>query len=78
MAYHIDERKCVNCRRCVENCPVGAPWFDGETYQIKDEICIDCGVCADGCPMKAIHEEGYAAPESPANRNIFCTCQNGH
>lgn len=68
MSYVINAAKCVNCRRCVEKCPTGAPRFDGETYQIREEMCIDCGTCARGCPMNAIHEEGYIPPAKPARR----------
>ena len=56
----VDEKKCLGCEACTENCPVGA--ISGEkkaVHAINSETCIKCGACLDVCPdkFKAIIKE---------------------
>lgn len=40
---------------CVDACPTGATWKDGETGIVMQdgEACIGCGACARACPYDA-------------------------
>lgn len=58
MAYEI-HGACINCGRCSEVCPVGAPASNGLHYRIDREKCLDCGACAEACRLGIIHPEGY-------------------
>ena len=58
MAYEI-HGACINCGRCSEVCPVGAPASNGLHYRIDLEKCLDCGACAEACRLGIIHPEDY-------------------
>ncbi len=52
--YRINEKKCTNCRVCINS--TGCPAFyvkDGKVY-INEVLCNGCGLCAQVCPQKAI------------------------
>ncbi len=49
----IDSRKCKNCEKCFDNCPVMAI-EGGEVKRVKEDICVRCGRCVDNCPSGAI------------------------
>ena len=65
----IQDKTCINCRRCSEVCPYNCiqivavegeeaeilpPWCGG-TVQIKNEaLCIRCGLCIDCCPVDSV------------------------
>ncbi len=51
--YH--PKKCIGCRQCEKNCPVGAVKFHkkGE-IDFDMGLCILCGQCGDVCPTQAI------------------------
>jgi NADH-quinone oxidoreductase subunit F len=48
---NLDQSKCVKCRLCIKNCPVGAI---GDDFVIDAEKCTKCNSCMDMCPKKAI------------------------
>ena len=48
----LDNSKCVKCKLCVKNCPVGA--ISGETFQVDNAKCTKCNTCIEICPKKAI------------------------
>ena len=51
----IDKEKCINCKKCLNNCPMYAI---SEDSLIAGKACINCskcGKCIDLCPTKAIH-----------------------
>lgn len=58
MHLTIDQEKCIQCSRCVQDCPMGIPDTDGEgRYYSREEnaeVCIYCGHCVAVCPTKAI------------------------
>lgn len=61
----FDWTKCIDCRLCVDVCPVeflevkerGSD-ISVETYQNEDRECINCGQCIVHCPAGAIEASG--------------------
>ncbi|HEX2953750.1 MAG TPA: 4Fe-4S binding protein [Bacillota bacterium] len=51
----VDREKCVDCKKCIDICPVFA--MDEESLQNgRTRItCVKCGKCVDQCPKDAIH-----------------------
>ncbi len=51
-----NKNKCINCKICVEKCPVKAIKITKRkgvySPKIDKNICIGCGVCASNCPQK--------------------------
>ncbi len=61
--FTVDEpTQCINCGRCINNCPMSLMPRDMERQVIKKEFeevfklgimnCIECGVCSFSCPAK--------------------------
>ena len=60
MAAPLEEKNCIRCGKCVQNCPMGlapyllatqgelALWDDMEQEQVAN--CIECGCCTFTCP----------------------------
>ncbi|MBO4646599.1 MAG: 4Fe-4S binding protein [Lentisphaeria bacterium] len=48
----LDHDKCIKCRLCVKNCPVGA--ISGDTFEVDNAKCTRCNTCIEMCPKKAI------------------------
>jgi heterodisulfide reductase subunit A/quinone-modifying oxidoreductase subunit QmoB len=58
----LDQGKCDQCKRCVEECPYGAWSLDERGFPaLSPTRCRQCGVCMGACPLTAI---------SLANRTI--------
>ena len=47
----LDPAKCVKCKLCIKNCPVGAISDD---FKIDNSKCTRCNTCIDTCAKKAI------------------------
>lgn len=60
----VDNSKCVVCRRCVENCPVGAITLN--PLSIDKTKCIGCAKCVSTCPNGAIRN-----PEDKETTRVF-------
>lgn len=50
----IDSEKCVQCRRCIQACPVFALREENLAAERPALTCVKCGKCADICPQRAI------------------------
>jgi ferredoxin len=50
----IDPDKCLHCKKCEKNCPMGA--LDGDAIERgrPSVTCSKCGRCVDECPTGAI------------------------
>jgi len=53
----VDEKMCVGCGICVEECPVGAISMKNGKAIIDMEKCIRCKKCHEVCPQKAIKHD---------------------
>ncbi len=49
------ESRCIGCGLCIDACPYGCLYFDGNTLHRNRDSCIVCGKCAEECPAGA-HE----------------------
>ncbi len=59
-SVEVNPAKCIGCKLCVSNCPVGAiTMVNGKAF-IDSAKCVSCGICMDGngkfrgCPVRAI------------------------
>ncbi|PKN72923.1 MAG: hypothetical protein CVU50_05185 [Candidatus Cloacimonetes bacterium HGW-Cloacimonetes-3] len=56
----VTPAKCIGCRLCVPNCPVGAISMVKGKAVIDSVKCVSCNICIDGngkfrgCPVRAI------------------------
>lgn len=51
----LNQKKCIQCRWCVECCPRIAIDVDAEEYPVIDQkLCEICGMCPAVCPMNAL------------------------
>lgn len=49
---------CIDCKRCVEECPMGS--IDYDDVSKLNGICIKCGACIKKCPTKAKYYDDEA------------------
>lgn len=80
----FDETKCIDCRNCIEACPVNFLELKGRGADIevapsKDpkKECISCGQCIIHCPVGAIESAGeFESIEEPLrDKNKFTVVQ---
>ena len=64
-AIVFDQTKCIDCRNCVEICPVDFLEVEGRGAEIgikestdENKECINCGQCILHCPVGAIEGSG--------------------
>ncbi len=56
----VTPAKCIGCKLCVPNCPVGAISMLNGKAVIDSIKCVSCGICIDGngkfrgCPVRSI------------------------
>jgi len=59
----VNEKMCVGCGLCVEECPVGAISLQtNDIAAINDDECIRCGRCHDVCPEEAVRHDTEKIP----------------
>ena len=51
-----DEKRCIRCKVCVNQCTYETHFYDAETDTVcsKDENCVNCQRCVTFCPTHAI------------------------
>lgn len=52
----INAEACIQCERCLKNCPVQAieSSADGKTLKLSSYQCVQCGRCSEVCKRKSI------------------------
>ena len=55
MRIKCDNEKCVNCKKCVNNCPMNVDMTDNSRKRKNGTECILCLKCVDECPKNALH-----------------------
>lgn len=53
----FNEKKCIKCKSCVDNCNFNAISFINNRIYIFDEMCHSCGACIYLCEEKALTYE---------------------
>ncbi|MCI6705258.1 MAG: 4Fe-4S binding protein [Erysipelotrichaceae bacterium] len=51
LSIHVDEDKCVGCKKCVTACKMDVNVLKSPNHT----ECIRCGACMKACPKNAIH-----------------------
>ncbi|MBZ4643073.1 MAG: 4Fe-4S dicluster protein [Deferribacteraceae bacterium] len=52
--FKVDEKLCIACKNCVEDCPVKIIGFDGLPFVKDDSACLMCQHCLAVCPTGAL------------------------
>lgn len=52
-AMKVNSKKCINCMKCVKNCPMSNIKFENGKFKFGTH-CALCVCCSFGCPTKAI------------------------
>lgn len=51
----VDNRLCVNCRKCIDHCRFDAFYYNAEgNLSVNEYHCEGCGLCKNICPVNAI------------------------
>ena len=60
----IDKEKCVNCRSCIDYCPVGAIEVADSEVHIDQESCVECAAClrSGACGYDALYKPELGWP----------------
>lgn len=53
-----DSKRCLFCRLCVNECPVGSLQFEHNTLLYDAKKCIACRNCVVHCPARMLHFVG--------------------
>jgi MinD superfamily P-loop ATPase len=70
----IDQKKCIRCSLCEENCCFGAI----KDFSIGEFECEGCGVCVEICPVQAITMQDHVSGDMMLYKNderVFSTAQ---
>ena len=65
----VDQEKCINCMRCIINCPTTAIEKINEEY-IFNKNCTSCMRCYNNCPNSAIVIDGVFADPNVYKRYL--------
>ena len=49
-----DKKLCINCKKCVKNCPMNVDMLDDSRKRKNGTECILCGKCMNECPKNAL------------------------
>lgn len=50
---YTEKNNCVDCYRCIRECPVKAIKIEDNSASVIEDLCIYCGKCLGACPAKA-------------------------
>ncbi|MGB4407349.1 MAG: DUF362 domain-containing protein [Sphaerochaeta sp.] len=50
---------CIQCRKCIEICPVHALHLQGKSIIIDERVCVRCYCCHEVCPAHAIEVDEH-------------------
>ncbi|WP_018249586.1 4Fe-4S binding protein [Orenia marismortui] len=53
----VDQDKCVNCKICEKECPIGLTPYDFTNNNDKDLDCLHCEECVYACPVNALERK---------------------
>lgn len=63
----VDKTKCDKCKRCTEDCPFAAFYFDADGFPTPDLAkCRQCGNCMGTCPIAAISLQHFTIKQTAA------------
>ena len=63
----VDVTKCDKCKRCMEDCPFTAFYFDANGFPAPDLAkCRQCGNCMGTCPVAAISLRHFTIKQTAA------------
>lgn len=52
----FDKNKCVDCKICSKNCPIGVDVLSHKNAgKVMDADCIKCSACVEKCPKKSLY-----------------------
>ena len=49
-----DHSSCINCKKCIRNCPMNVDMLDDSRKRKNGTECILCGKCMNECPKNAL------------------------
>ncbi|MBR6252952.1 MAG: 4Fe-4S binding protein [Clostridia bacterium] len=49
-----DHSKCIDCKKCINNCPMNVDMLDDSRKRKYGTECILCGKCVNECPKNAL------------------------
>lgn len=50
---YTEKTECIDCYKCVRECPVKAISFENGHARVDHELCVFCGRCVEVCPAGA-------------------------
>ena len=50
----VNKEKCINCKKCLDICPMDVDMLDNKRSRKNGMECIHCGHCVKICPAKAV------------------------
>ncbi len=54
LRVRCDHTKCINCNKCVKNCPMNVDMLDDSRKRKNGTECILCAKCVNECPKNAL------------------------
>ena len=84
--FHVDEKRCVQCMKCVNSCPTKNINYESGHFHFGWN-CIGCVRCSFRCPSKAIHiglldfmrvNGPYDFGRDPSNARIGRYCRKAY